>query len=320
MSRALVVKAAEKDENVWYCHCCTASNAMDNRKCRVCGRDESYGLGGYPLPFHGDHAKCYRPSQILNVMQDIHASDGENWTALHVASANGNLDLMRELLKYKTQIEALTSKGHTALHLAVHSGSAECVSELVRHKAKVNVATYCEKQTPLHMACEKGLAKIAQILIQAGAIVDARNIMERTPLHCVAVVGRSDIALLLLRAGAELKALDVHGWDPCQIAELFNNRELQELLIREGMTEKQAVITDLPPAPWHSDIWFEVVKAQTKSKREYGRIQRAQRVEEEKMERILEEARMEKLAERQRTRQLELRLYKSSKAAYEVSR
>jgi hypothetical protein len=63
--------------------------------------------------------------------------------------------------------------------------------------------------------------------------------------------------------------MDHHGWEACQIAELMGHRELQELLIREGMSEKQAVMRDLPPAKWHSDIWHEVVRMQTIKKRDY---------------------------------------------------
>ncbi|KAJ1440596.1 hypothetical protein B484DRAFT_391208, partial [Ochromonadaceae sp. CCMP2298] len=46
----------------WHCHCCGAANTK-RRKCRVCGREESYVLRGYPLPFSGNNANLFRPSQ-----------------------------------------------------------------------------------------------------------------------------------------------------------------------------------------------------------------------------------------------------------------
>lgn len=258
-----------KKEELWHCHCCTAKNTPDRTTCRVCGRPENYAQSGYILPFHGNNAKIYRPSQVLNVLEDIHEADSENWTALHSACAHGNIGIVRQLVQYKAELEALTDKGHTPLHMAVYSGSTDCVAELLKHGAKVNVTTYCEKTTPLHMACERGYARIAQQLTQAGANIHATNILERTALHCAAVAGRTDIALLLLRLGAKLHAQDAHGWEACQIAELFDHRELEELLIREGMTEKQAVMKNLPPMKWHSDIWFEVVKTQTQRRLEH---------------------------------------------------
>ena len=105
----------------------------------VCGRPESYAMQGYPMPFHGENAALYRPSQIVTgysllllelllqllllllllllpllllfnmselihitifiVMEDIHQLDGELWSALHNACATGNAAIVKELLR-----------------------------------------------------------------------------------------------------------------------------------------------------------------------------------------------------------------------------
>lgn len=280
-SSTIVTQWSSKANEIWYCHCCGFKNKYEVLKCKVCGRPESYALSGYHLPFHGENCALYRPSQLVNVMEDIHEVDSEKWTSLHSACALGNVDIVKQLLSYKAQIEAITERGHTPLHLAVYSGSIECVAELLRKNANVNVATFTELITPLHMSCEKGFAKITQMLIHNRANIHAVNLLGRTPLHCAAMAGRSDIALLLLRSGALLHAMDYHGWEACQIAELMGHREIQELLIREGMTEKQAVMKDLPPAKWHSEIWHEVVRMQTMKKRDFQ--QEIARAEEEQL-------------------------------------
>jgi ankyrin repeat protein len=61
------------------------------------------------------------------------------------------------------------------------------------HNSSVNIATKCELSTPLHVACEKGFGRIAELLIQSGADVYAKDIMWRTPLHHAATIGRTDI-------------------------------------------------------------------------------------------------------------------------------
>jgi hypothetical protein len=292
------------DDEGWYCHCCAAKNVRNVKKCRVCGRPESYAQPGYPLPFHGKNAKLYRPSQLLAVLDDIHVVDSEKWTSLHTACANGNLDMVKELLKYKAQVEALTNKGQTPMHLAVYSGSIDCVQELLRHGASVNVETFHEKTSPLHIAAEKGFARIAQLLLQSGANVNALNILERTPLHCAAISGRTDVGLLLLNAGARLHAFDVHSWEPGQIAELYNHRPFQELLVRHGMTEKQSVLKDLPLQKWHNDVWFEVVRMQTKRREDYRRTQEQLADEERRLEWIKEQARTEERKKRLEERKL----------------
>lgn len=268
----------------WHCHCCTAKNVQTATKCRVCGRPESYAMSGYPLPFHGKNATLYRTSQVISVLDDIHEVDSEKWTSLHAACAAGNYEIVRTLISYKSQLEAVNTKGQTAIHMAVFSGSDEIVQALIRAGANVNAATWHEKITPLHMACEKGYGRMTQMLLQAGANVHATNLLERTPLHFAAISGRADIALLLTNAGAKIHALDAHGWEACQIAELYQHRDFQEFLIRHGMTEKQAVIKDLPPAQWHSDIWFEVVKMQSTRRSDYQRMCEQNRQEEQRIE------------------------------------
>lgn len=254
----------QKVLSTWYCHCCTAQNTSDRDKCKVCGRHESYVQQGYPLPYHGKNAKIFRPSHVLTVLESVHEVDTENMTSLHSACANGNAAIVKELMKFKSKTDVLTKKGHTPLHLAVYSGSFDCVTELVKYNADINVITKSEKNSPLHIACEKGYGKIAEFLIKNGADVHALNVLQRTPLHQAAILGRTDIGQLLLRSGANALALDAHAWEPRQIAELYNHRLFQELMIREGMGEKQSVIKELPPAKWHGKLWDGLTRMQEK--------------------------------------------------------
>jgi ankyrin repeat protein len=309
-----LVFQTQSTQSSWYCHCCTAKNVSNVQNCRVCGKHESYALSGYHLPFHGQTGKLYRPSQVINVLEDIHETDSEKWTALHSACANGNTPIVRQLLEYKSHIEAITDKGHRPIHLAVYSGNFDCVYELVKRGADVNSITFEELTTPLHMACEKGYAKIAQLLLQNGANLHALNILQRTPLHCTAISGRTDIALLLLRSGASLHPLDIHGWEPCQIAELNHHRDLQELFIREGMVDaKQVVIKELPPAKWHNEVWFEVVKMHSQRKDDNDKLKQYNEKEERKLkefqEELQENSKLLKAQQNKEIRQKELEEY-----------
>lgn len=272
----------------WHCHCCTAKNSRIQAKCRVCGRPESYAMEGYHLPFHGNNATLYRPSQILTVLDDIHETDEEGWTALHSACSHGNLPIVKELLMLKAKVEAITKKGQRPLHLAVYSGSLPCVETLIKFNAHVDATTFHEKSTPLHMACQAGYAQIASVLIQNGADIEACNILKRTPLHLAAMSGRVDIGNLLLRRGAKNNPLDLHQWDPRQLAELFQHKDFQDMLIRERMTEKQAVIKEVPHAEWHSDVWSQVVRMRAQRSADYQRSMAQQTKEDDHMARLKE--------------------------------
>lgn len=256
------MRVREDSSNIWYCHCCSAGNTNELKKCRVCGRADSYVLQGYPLPLHGKSVLLFRPSQAVNVLENLHEIDSEGWTALHSACVNGSVDMAKELLKLDSIVNAATDKGQTPLHLAVYAGSFEIVKELINFNANVNLKTYFEELTPLHLACSGGWKQICKFLIENGAKVNDKTKMERTPLHCVIPTGRSDIVVILLKSKAKHDAMDIHGWTPRQIAELHGHREIQELLVRVGMPEKQSVIKVLPVAPWHSELWDDVIHTQ----------------------------------------------------------
>lgn len=329
----LITEEKKDDEtnDVWHCHCCTAKNSLNKIKCYVCGRTEDYANEGYHRPFHGDNSSLFRPSQVLTVLEDLHEVDESGWSALHSACAQGNIDVVRELLALKAKVEERTHHGQTALHLAVHSGSLDCVSELLKYDVSINAATFHEKATALHMACTEGYALITQELVRHGADVEALNILQRTPLHCAAMSGRTDVGKILLLAGAKSDVLDMHHWDPRQIAELFDHKDFQDLMIRDRMTEKQAIIKDPPRAPWHSDLWSEVIRMQTTRRNEHDRrtyqkqrddahFARIEQFKQEEKVRLRREERQMEIFQYHEKKRLHLEKEESTKKRYAISR
>eukprot|EP01038_Epipyxis_sp_PR26KG_P017760 gene17760-24763_t len=313
ISKSYKLKPSINATNIWCCHCCTAKNYDDSTNCRVCGRPESYAQEGYQLPFHGNSSNLFRPSQIVTVLDSINEVDTEGWTALHNACVNNNYRIAKELLKFGADPNSITEKGQSALHIAVHGGAYECVKELIKYGAEVNKKTGYELSTPLHIACENGQGKITEILLENGAEVNSINLLERTPLHCVAVIGRIDIAKLLLRNDAKIGLLDRHGWTAGQIAELFHHRQFQELLIRENMTEKQVVLKELPTEKWHSSIWNDVIRLQTKRRNDHNILVK-QEEEEVKREELLREIKLEEIRNKLRhERKIEIAAYNADK-------
>ncbi len=175
----------------WFCHCCGKRNAGGETACSVCGRDESYAQAGLPLPLHGNGGVIFRPSQVPNVLENLHETDSEGWTPLHSACINNNVPLALDLLRYGSLYDAPTLKGYTALHLCVYSGCDRVAEELVNvYKAEINAQTLHEKMTPLHIACQKGRLNLTQFLVQHGADVNAKTVIMRTPLHYAGEIGK----------------------------------------------------------------------------------------------------------------------------------
>ncbi|KAJ1459729.1 hypothetical protein M885DRAFT_510939 [Pelagophyceae sp. CCMP2097] len=93
--------------------------------------------------------------------------------------------------------------GYTAVALAVRAGDAEALHALIANDpgAARNVAT--GGATPLHLTgMLRRAAPAAQILIEAGAEIDARDAWGYTPLQRCATNNCLDAAQALLAAGA----------------------------------------------------------------------------------------------------------------------
>jgi len=108
--------------------------------------------------------------------------------------------------------------GETKLYRAVRSGSIKEVKKLLRDGADPDIAD-AHGLTPLHQAAYWGEYEIIDLLLKAGANVNAENNGKGwTPLHSAAVSGgmrsRKEVIELLLGAGAKDAAKDKHGWTP----------------------------------------------------------------------------------------------------------
>jgi hypothetical protein len=75
-------------------------------------------------------------------------------SALHVASARGDLSLVRRLLKAGASVNLVNAFGETPLHLAASHGNLDVVKALLEAKASVSATTRFTRSTPLHLAAE----------------------------------------------------------------------------------------------------------------------------------------------------------------------
>ena len=104
---------------------------------------------------------------------------------------------------------------------------------LERDPARVK-ARDADGETPLHRAIEKGMKRLAQLLVKAGAELPARSKNGETALHSAALHRDPYFVDLLLRAGADPKARNDAGESPLFWAALSGNLETAQRLLDEG--------------------------------------------------------------------------------------
>lgn len=96
------------------------------------------------------------------------------------------------------------------IHLAVNLASPEIVNLLIKAGADVN-ATDARGVTPLHVAAGSGVTSVIQILVRSGADVNAKDLArdngggQETPLHRAAFRGHQEAVRKLIALGALVK-------------------------------------------------------------------------------------------------------------------
>jgi ankyrin repeat protein len=141
--------------------------------------------------------------------------DDQGWTPLHVACKNGTWQIVNNLLAQGALVQARTRQGWRAVHIAAYYRHPVLVRMLLSNsETKVDWVTDVERNTPLHLAAAGGDPECVKLLVDAGALTEARNHVGYTPLHVAASENRPAAARALLQLGAdpEAKVVRCRGW------------------------------------------------------------------------------------------------------------
>ena len=172
--------------------------------------------------------------------------DETGQTLLHVAAAEGELELVQKLVeKFKANVEERDKNDWRPLHTAALGKNLQVMLFLLKSGASAG-AMNAESATPLHYfakipppssAAEEPLYQdVLTRLIHKGAYVNIQNKSGQTPLH-KAVMERTERTLLindLLAAKVDVLLTDANGETAAHIVARNGNREVFEKLLKVG--------------------------------------------------------------------------------------
>ena len=157
--------------------------------------------------------------------QYVEPTAGEGgMTELQHAAYRGDIDGVVAAMRGRPDLNAADQSGWTALHWLVDMGMVDGERErildvLVAAGADVD-ARDLEGSTPLMIACRAGNPDLVRRLVDAGAAVNARDHNGRTALMEAACYGEPQTVNLLLASGADRSARTSDGKTAMELARM----------------------------------------------------------------------------------------------------
>ena len=139
-------------------------------------------------------------------------------TALHLAAANGHLEIVNLLLAHGADLQALDHQGHSAVSRAIRQRRRDVAITLIERGAEVN-QSLADGTTLLMMAASRS-TRVTEALLEAGAEVDAtRDHRLATALMVAAEDAGPGRVEALLEHGADPHLVNRDGDTALQVAE-----------------------------------------------------------------------------------------------------
>ena len=152
----------------------------------------------------------YRWSEYLN--PDVTETDDDMSRALK----ENDTAKVREYAQNSTLLNAHGHLMYTPLHIAAHLGLEEGAKILLEHGALREAREY-RNSTPLITAIENNRTGMVKLLLENGARVDSIcGVNSSTALHCAAANGMSHIVAILIKHGATVDQLSEIGRASCR--------------------------------------------------------------------------------------------------------
>ncbi|TRY55853.1 hypothetical protein DNTS_035050 [Danionella cerebrum] len=180
--------------------------------------------------------------ELIRRGANVNLDDIDCWTALISAAKEGHSEVVKELLDSNANVEHRDMGGWSALMWAAYKGRVEVARLLLEKGANPNITGQQYSVYPIIWAAGRGHGEIVQLLLQHGAKVNCSDKYGTTPLIWAARKGHFECVTHLLENGANVDQEGANSMTALIVAVRGNFTEVvKEILKRNpnvNMTDK----------------------------------------------------------------------------------
>uniref|UniRef100_A0A8R1DRS1 ANK_REP_REGION domain-containing protein n=1 Tax=Caenorhabditis japonica TaxID=281687 RepID=A0A8R1DRS1_CAEJA len=161
----------------------------------------------------------------------------DGMTALHIAVAARNLDVVKLLIELGSSIDLVDNEQRTPLHYASEHGYPEIVKYLMSHGARNSTRDHIGA-TPSHYASQFSV-ECLKIIFDESKITEAKDNENRSCLMWAVCAGNVDVINYLIQRddAPDRRAIDKHGYTALHLAAMGCTRRrmrFQEMIFHDG--------------------------------------------------------------------------------------
>ncbi|KAK3551657.1 hypothetical protein QTP70_020862 [Hemibagrus guttatus] len=180
----------------------------------------------------------HQPNVVQALLQggsDPGALDRNGQTALHLCCEHQQDACLRVILSHfsrlpycpTTCLNSRNFEGLTPLHLAVRDGNRKMAKMLLDSGADVNAVDIKSGRSPLIHAVEKSCMEMINFLVESGCNVNSQSYSGNTALHIACGRGEVEAVRVLLKNGADSSLKNYHNDTAIMLAK---NKKVSDVL------------------------------------------------------------------------------------------